>query len=174
MRPSLSSLAICLLGCYAQVASAGLFGGSESTTAAVASSSDAPASTGGNTTTAPAVSSEVAFLQTLQVAQISSMSCLITLVNMTTNSIGSCLSLNALAPLIVAPSENASFSAQLSTYLGTVCGGTQCADTDLKEAKSLLDQTCDGSKNTDLVQVLGAILDNYTNSYRTLACSVHL
>ena len=145
---------------------AGVFGGSSSTTAAAAQ----PSSSGG----AGGVNEEVAFLRDLQTAQVSSMSCLIALVNMTVSPIGTCLGLTSLAPLIVAPSDNSSFSDQLNTYLGSVCGGTQCAVQDISDAKSQLDQNCSSSQGIDLVKVLGAILDNYTNSFRTLACSVHL
>nr|KIR85182.1 hypothetical protein I308_04433 [Cryptococcus tetragattii IND107] len=144
-----------------------LFGSdsSSSTTSATSSSSSSTTS-----------SDEVAFLQTLQAAEISSMSCLITLVNMTTSSLGSCLALTSLADLISNPSASPSssggqdFSGQLSTYLGTVCSST-CNESDLKDGKNQLAAVCD-TKNT-LVSVLGAVLDNYSSSYRTLACHVY-
>ena len=128
----------------------------------------------GSTNTA-GTSAEVAFLQTLQTAQVSSMSCLITLVNMTVNPIGTCLGLTSLSQLIVAPSTNSSFSTQLSSYLGTVCGAGQCTDASIADAKGQLAQNCQmGGTDNTLISVLDAILDNYQNSYHTLACSVHL
>lgn len=137
------------------------------------SSSSASSSTRSNDSAA-AVNEQVAFLQTLQAAQVSSMSCLITLVNMTVNPIGSCLGLTTLSELVVRPPDNGSFANQLGGYLTTTCGGTQCTDKDIAETKDLMRQTCDPSKDTQLVRVISAILDNYTNSYRTLACSVFL
>jgi hypothetical protein len=70
---------------------------------------------------------EVAFLLTLQTAQISSMSCLITLFNMTTQPVGTCLGLVDLAGLIVGTDldgmpvdqRSGAFSDQLTLYLGT-------------------------------------------------------
>ncbi|XAO21979.1 hypothetical protein I312_100742 [Cryptococcus bacillisporus CA1280] len=118
----------------------------------------------------------------LPLPEISSMSCLITLVNMTTSSLGSCLALASLADLISNPSTASSssasssssggqgFSGQLSTYLGTVCSST-CSENDLEDGKNQLAEVCD-TKNT-LVSVLGAVLDNYSSSYRTLACHVY-
>ncbi|CAD6565490.1 MAG: hypothetical protein TREMPRED_001399 [Tremellales sp. Tagirdzhanova-0007] len=142
----------------------GIFGDSSKTTA---SDSTAPATTTSSSSSSSSSSStntsvsEVAFLQTLQAAQISSMSCIISLVNMTTNPIGTCLGLSSLAGLIVAPpssnSSNISFSDQLNEYLET----TQ------------LQQTCSGSGNTALIQGFDMILENYQTSYRTLACSIH-
>lgn len=144
------------------------FGSSETTTAASSSSSSGASSSG------TGANDEVAFLQTLQAAQVSSMSCLITLVNMTVNPIGSCLGLTTLSELVVHPSDNSSFSDQLAGYLKTACGGGQCTDAQIGEAKAQIAQTCQSSRDTQLVQVISAILDNYTNSYRTLACSVYL
>ncbi|ORX36644.1 hypothetical protein BD324DRAFT_651130 [Kockovaella imperatae] len=129
------------------------------------SSSDTPSTT--------AVSSEVAFLQTLQMAQITSFSCVITLVNMTTTPIGNCLGLTTLAQLILNPSTNASFSTQLNTYLGGVCANGQCSNQAIAEAKGQLAGTCQSGTNNTLISVLDAILDNYSNSYFTLACKVH-
>nr|XP_031861667.1 uncharacterized protein CI109_002897 [Kwoniella shandongensis]KAA5528739.1 hypothetical protein CI109_002897 [Kwoniella shandongensis] len=116
-------------------AMAGLFGGSETTT------SSSPSSTSSSGTT----NSEVAFLETLQAAQITSMSCLITLVNLTTTPIGTCLGLTSLASLITNSGNSSSsdgstnstdsFSTQLNTYLGDVgcvrtklfrCGYRRC------------------------------------------------
>lgn len=134
------------------------------------SSSDAAGS--GNSSVV--VNEQVAFLQTLQAAQVSSMSCLITLVNMTVSPIGSCLGLSTLSQLVVRLPDNGTFSSQLSGYLTTTCGGAQCTDEDIKDTRALMAQTCDSSKDTQLVRVISAILDNYTNSYRTLACSVFL
>ena len=134
--------------------------------------------TSGNTasTTAQAapVDPQVAFLQTLQAAQVSSMSCLITLVNMTVTPIGTCLGLTTLADLIARPADNSSFSTQLTGYLSTVCASAQCTDGDISQTRAQLADTCASSGDTQLVTVLRAILDNYTNSYRTLACSVYL
>ncbi|OXG85272.1 hypothetical protein C349_02297 [Cryptococcus neoformans var. grubii Br795] len=145
---------------------------SSSTTSASSSSSSSISSS--------TTSDEVAFLQTLQAAEISSMSCLITLVNMTTSSLGSCLALTSLANLISNPSSSSSsssiasggqgFSDQLDTYLRTVCSST-CSGRDLQDGKSQLAAVCDTS-NT-LVSVLDAVLDNYSSSYRTLACQVY-
>ncbi|OXG51601.1 hypothetical protein J010_02193 [Cryptococcus neoformans] len=151
-----------------------LFGSDSSSTTSASSSSSSSIS---SSTT----SDEVAFLQTLQAAEISSMSCLITLVNMTTSSLGSCLALTSLANLISNPSSSSSssssiasggqgFSDQLDTYLRTVCSST-CSGRDLQDGKSQLAAVCDTS-NT-LVSVLDAVLDNYSSSYRTLACQVY-
>ncbi|OWT40438.1 hypothetical protein C362_01774 [Cryptococcus neoformans Bt1] len=164
----------CLVPLLFAVPSLGsLFGSDSSSTTSASSSSSS--STSSSTT-----SDEVAFLQTLQAAEISSMSCLITLVNMTTSSLGSCLALTSLANLISNPSSSSSsssissggqgFSDQLDTYLGTVCSST-CSDRDLQDGKSQLAAVCDTS-NT-LVGVLDAVLDNYSSSYRTLACQVY-
>jgi hypothetical protein len=120
------------------------------------------------------VNDEIAFLQTLQAAQVSSMSCLITLVNMTVNPIGTCLGLSTLSELVVHPTADTSFSDQLSTYLDNVCAGAACTDASIAEARAQVAQSCGNSKETNLVKVISAILENYTNSYRTLACSVHL
>ncbi|EAL18842.1 hypothetical protein CNBI1030 [Cryptococcus deneoformans B-3501A] len=144
-----------------------LFGSDSSSTTSASSSSS---------TSSSATSDEVTFLQTLQTAEISSMSCLITLVNMTTSSLGSCLSLTSLASLISNPSSSSvssagqGFSDQLNTYLGTVCSST-CSESDLLDGKSQLAAVCD--TNNTLVGVLDAVLDNYSSSYRTLACQVY-
>lgn len=134
--------------------------------------------TSGNTTSTTAqaapVDPQVAFLQTLQAAQVSSMSCLITLVNMTVSPIGTCLGLTTLADLIARPADNASFSTQLTGYLSAVCASGQCTDGDISQTRAQLADTCANSGDTQLVTVLRAVLDNYTNSYRTLACSVYL
>jgi hypothetical protein len=147
---------------------AGVFGGDSSS-----DSGSASATSSGSTPTNSA-SAEVAFLQTLQAAQISSMSCLITLVNMTANPVGSCLGLTTLSQLIVNPSQSTRFSDGLSNYLSTACGASQCSDDDISEAKAQIQGDCEGSQGTELIQVLSAVLDNYSTSYRTLACSVHL
>ncbi|TYJ52889.1 hypothetical protein B9479_006477 [Cryptococcus floricola] len=125
----------------AGLASAGLFGGDSSTAEAASSTSTASASSSSDTT-----SSEVAFLQTLQYAQVASMSCLITLVNLTTTPLGTCLGLTDLADLVSNPDQNSSFSDQLNTYLGTVCQQT-CSDSDLQEGKAMLD---DNNGTSDL------------------------
>ncbi|KAK8853301.1 hypothetical protein IAR55_004005 [Kwoniella newhampshirensis] len=151
---------------------ASLFGGDSATISASPSSpSSTSTSSGGSTQSS---NSEVAFLQTLQTAQIASMSCLITLVNMTTTPIGTCLGLTSLADLIADPNHNGStsFSDQVNTYLGGVCGQT-CAEGDLQSAKAQLEESCDSSKDNGLVGVLGKVLDNYSTSYRTVACQVH-
>ncbi|AFR94302.2 hypothetical protein C343_02373 [Cryptococcus neoformans C23] len=163
----------CLVPLLFAVPSLGsLFGSDSSSTTSASSSSSS--STSSSTT-----SDEVAFLQTLQAAEISSMSCLITLVNMTTSSLGSCLALTSLANVISNPSSSSSssiasggqgFSDQLDTYLRTVCSST-CSGRDLQDGKSQLAAVCDTS-NT-LVSVLDAVLDNYSSSYRTLACQVY-
>ncbi|OWZ47809.1 hypothetical protein C368_02862 [Cryptococcus neoformans 125.91] len=164
----------CLVPLLFAVPSLGsLFGSDSSSTTSASSSSSSSIS---SSTT----SDEVAFLQTLQAAEISSMSCLITLVNMTTSSLGSCLALTSLANLISNPSSSSSsssiasggqgFSDQLDTYLRTVCSST-CSGRDLQDGKSQLAAVCDTS-NT-LVSVLDAVLDNYSSSYRTLACQVY-
>ncbi|WVQ84601.1 hypothetical protein IAT38_006756 [Cryptococcus sp. DSM 104549] len=161
---------------------AGLFGGSDSTTAASAastspSSSSSSSSDSSNSSDASSTQSanpQVAFLQTLQSAQISSMSCLITLVNLTTTPLGSCLGLTTLSSLISAPPTNQSFSDGLSGYLGGVCGET-CSEGDLGEGKRQLEESCSGQAQGGggLVGVLGKVIDNYSTSYRTLACQVH-
>ncbi|WWD19728.1 hypothetical protein CI109_104192 [Kwoniella shandongensis] len=129
-------------------AMAGLFGGSETTT------SSSPSSTSSSGTT----NSEVAFLETLQAAQITSMSCLITLVNLTTTPIGTCLGLTSLASLI------------------TNSGNSSSSDgnADIGDAKAQLAQSCASSASEGgLVGVLGTVLDNYSSSYKTLACQIH-
>ncbi|WVQ77484.1 hypothetical protein IAR50_007170 [Cryptococcus sp. DSM 104548] len=141
--------------------SASLFGSSSSASSASASSS--------TSTSSSSTSDEVAFLQTLQYAQIASMSCLITLVNLTTTPLGTCLGLTELADLVSNPSSNSSFSDQLNTYLGTVCQET-CSDSDLADAKAMLEDKCDTSNA--LVGALDSIMENYSSSYRTLACQV--
>ncbi len=114
--------------------------------ARAASSADSGSSS--SNSSAPGVTSpEVAFLQTLQTAQISSMSCLITLVNMTQQNIGKCLNIPALAPLVVDPSTNSSFSTQLATYLGAACSQT-CREADIVEAQSQLTATCSSQSGT--------------------------
>lgn len=138
-----------------------------------ATSADDSDSASSNSTGSGGTSPEVAFLQTLQTAQINSMSCLITLVNMTQQSIGRCLNIPALAPLVVAPSTNSSFSTQLATYLGSACAQT-CRDADIAEAQSQLTASCSSQSGTGLITVLRAILQSYSSSYRTLACQVHL
>ncbi|EIW65744.1 hypothetical protein TREMEDRAFT_36003 [Tremella mesenterica DSM 1558] len=143
---------------------AGIFDSSTTTTAAASSSSSSTTSSS---------NSEVAFLQTIQAAQITSMSCLITLVNMTTQPIGSCLGLTTLAGLIADPSPNAAFSDQLSSYLNTMCAAGGCSDADIADAQGQLDSGCGDQGGTSLISVLKAVLGNYQSSYKTLACSVH-
>ncbi|KAL7419492.1 hypothetical protein Q5752_006330 [Cryptotrichosporon argae] len=131
--------------------------------------SSATASAASSTSTS-STDAEVDFLEVLETAQISSMSCLITLVNMTGNAIGTCLGLTTLAPLIVG-SVDGDFSANLDSYLTTVCAET-CADADIGDAQEQLAAQCAGSSDTSLVSVLNAILDNYSSAYKTLACDV--
>jgi len=163
---------ISLLGfnAIAQPALGAMFARQSGTTSMV----DTSSSDSSDTSNTTAVNQEVAFLQTLQAAQVSSMSCLITLVNMTVTPIGACLGLTTLSDLVVNPPDNGSFADQLSGYLTTTCGGAQCTAEDIADTQALMAQTCDPSKDTQLVRVISAILDNYTNSYRTLACSVFL
>jgi hypothetical protein len=124
---------------------------------------------------------EVAYLLTLQTAQISSMSCLITLFNMTTQPVGICLDLVNLAGLVVgtdldgmtADQRSGSFSDQLSLYLSSACASGTCSDLDIADASQQLEQNCSGQE-VDLVRVLRAILANYSASFRTLACMVQL
>ncbi|WVO15043.1 hypothetical protein L204_102687 [Cryptococcus depauperatus] len=129
-----------------------------------------PTSSSSSNSGSQGTSSEVAFLQTLQAAQVASMSCLITLVNLTTTPLGTCLGLASLADLIANPSQNASYSTQLNGYLGTVCGQT-CSEAALNDGKAQLTSKCD--MGNGLVGALGAIIENYSSSYRTLACQVH-
>jgi hypothetical protein len=109
------------------------------------------------------------------------MSCLITLFNMTTQPIGTCLDLVDLAGLIVgtdldgmpADQRSGAFSDQLSLYLGTACASAACTDADLADASQQLEQNC-GGQEVDLVRVLRAVLTSYSTSYRTLACMIQL
>jgi hypothetical protein len=155
----------------ARQVSAGLFGGSTATATGTTTSSST-ASPSPNS-----ASAEVAFLQSLQAAQITSMSCLITLVNMTANPIGSCLGLTSLTQLIVDPNSSngnaTGFADSLSSYLSNTCAVSQCSDRDITEAQTQLSQECAGSQGTQLIMVLNTILNNYSSSYRTLACSMH-
>jgi len=165
----------------------GLFGNDDTS-----SSSQSSSSSGGTASpfsTTPANGSlpgsintpEVAFLLTLQTAQISSMSCLITLFNMTTQPIGTCLGLVDLAGLIVGTDldgmpvdqRSGAFSDQLTLYLGTACQSLGCTDLDVSDASQQLEQNC-GGQDVDLVRVLRAVLAGYSTSYRTLACMVQL
>jgi hypothetical protein len=152
------------------VAMAAVMGADATATKSLAARSSTTASTSTSTSS----TSEVAFLQLLQTAQINSMACLITLVNMTYNDIGTCLGLSTLATLVVSPSNNQSFSDQLDSYLTTTCAATECTSTDIADAQSQLASTCSEMTQTGLVTVLNQILDQYTASYRTLACSVYL
>jgi hypothetical protein len=93
---------------------------------------------------------------------------------MTYNDIGTCLGLSTLATLVVSPSNNESFSDQLDSYLTTTCAATECTSTDIADAQSQLASSCSEMTQTGLVTVLSQILDQYTASYRTLACSVYL
>ncbi|WVR07570.1 hypothetical protein IAU60_004612 [Kwoniella sp. DSM 27419] len=157
-------------------AMAGMFSSSDATDSAGSSSSSSgsSASTSSSSTSSRGASRvnspEVDFLLTLQAAQVSSMSCLITLVNMTTAPIGSCLGLTDLASLVSRPSGETSFSKQLDTYLQDVCSKS-CGDDDIQEARAAMAASCDGSNG--LVGVLSQILDKYNSSYKTVACQVH-
>jgi hypothetical protein len=75
------------------VAMAAVMGADATATKSLAARSSTTASTSTSTSS----TSEVAFLQLLQTAQINWMACLITLVNMTYNDIGTCLGLSTLA-----------------------------------------------------------------------------
>lgn len=95
---------------------------------------------------------------------------------MTEGPLGSCLGLSELATLLVNPSSNTSFAQQLNTYLTSTCKSGTCADADLSAGKAALFETCsdETTSKTALVSSLNAIIDNYSSSYHTLACSVHL
>lgn len=116
----------------------------------------------------------VPFLQTMQAAEIASMSCLITLVNMTQTPIGSCLGISRLAPLLINTNRTVDFSRSLNTYLDGVCRGTGCSEAQIADARSQLDQTCQGQKGKGLVPAIDAMLANYLSSYKTLACLIYL
>jgi hypothetical protein len=138
------------------VAMAAVMGADATATKSLAARSSTTASTSTSTSS----TSEVAFLQLLQTAQINSMACLITLVNMTYNDIGTCLGLSTLATLVVSPSNNQSFSDQLDSYLTTTCAATECTSTDIADAQSQLASTCSEMTQTGLVTVLNQILDH--------------
>jgi hypothetical protein len=172
----------------ARVVAAALFGSDNTTSAEVSSTS-------GNFSAVPP---EVALLLTLQEAKISTMSCLIALVNMTSSPIGTCLGLTQLAQLVTntdatgAPlgqpqvqqavqgqgqgqaTNQSSFADQLATYLDTACAN-QCSEKDIQEAQAQLGDKCgaDSVKDADLIRVLNGVLGGYASSYRTLACMVH-
>lgn len=124
---------------------------------------------------------EVAFLLSLQHAQITSMSCLITLFNMTTTPLGTCLNLADLVSMVVgtdingvqADGRNGLFSDQLANYLDTTCNSGTCSQYDITEAQAQLANGCQG-QDVDLIRVLTAILANYQSSYFTLACMIRL
>ncbi|WRT70127.1 uncharacterized protein IL334_007121 [Kwoniella shivajii] len=142
---------------------------SSASTSSSSSSSSTSASSSGDDSSQN-VNEEVGFLLTLQAAQVSSMSCLISLVNMTTSPIGACLGLTDLSNLISNPSGNQSFSTQLETYLDNVCK-QNCDEEELKYAKSQLETNCDTSNG--FINVLNKIFERYTASYKTVACQVH-
>lgn len=172
----------------APLALAGLFSDSDSSSSSgglssgssSSSYSDSRSSSSSDTSVAQVNTPEVAFLLTLQHAQITSMSCLITLFNMTTSPIGSCLSIGDLASLVVgtdingvaANGTNGLFSDQLATYLDAACAGT-CTQYDVTEAQAQLANSCQ-DQDVDLIRVLTAILANYQSSYFTLACMIRL
>lgn len=124
---------------------------------------------------------EVAYLLSLQHAQITSMSCLITLFNMTTTPIGTCLNLGELVSLVTgtdingvqADGRNGLFSDQLTTYLDTTCNSGTCTQPDIAEAQAQIANNCQG-QDVDLVRVLTTILANYQSSYFTLGCMIRL
>ncbi|OCF38027.1 hypothetical protein I316_00251 [Kwoniella heveanensis BCC8398] len=138
---------------------------SSSSSSSSSSFKSSPSSENGTAVNSP----EVDFLLTLQSASISSMSCLITLVNLTTSPVGDCLGLTDLSNLISRPATNVSFSEQLDDYLGTVCS-LNCAQEDLDEARGMLGQSCD--EQNGLVQALDKVMERYSSSYKTLACQV--
>lgn len=142
-------------------------------------SSSSSSSTSGVSQVVQVNTPEVAFLLSLQHAQITSMSCLITLYNMTTTPIGTCLNLGALIPMIVgtdvngvqADGRNGLFSDQLTTYLDTTCSSGTCTQADITEAQAQMANNCQG-QDVDLVRVLTTVLANYQSSYFTLACMI--
>jgi len=170
-------------------AALGGFFGDDDTSSSSGSSSSSSGGTASPFSTTPGNGSlpgsintpEVAFLLTLQTAQISSMSCLITLFNMTTQPVGTCLGLVDLAGLIVGTDldgmpvdqRSGAFSDQLTLYLGTACQSLGCTDLDISDASQQLEQNCSG-QDVDLVRVLRAVLAGYSTSYMTLACMVQL
>ncbi|ORY35782.1 hypothetical protein BCR39DRAFT_32614 [Naematelia encephala] len=188
MRPSLRLTSLLAVALAAQLVQAGLFGSSDSTSSADASSSTSTSTSASSSTSSSSSSSssttnsngtssstpaEVVFLQTLQTADISSMSCLITLVNMTYQTVGTCLGLTTLTTLIVSPEQNSSFSDQVTSYISGICGSAQCNQQDIADSLSLIDANCQNSINTNLIQVLQAVLTRYSSAYYTLACKVH-
>lgn len=168
----------------------GLFGDSEETGLSSSSSgslsdslgsssSSSSSSTSGTTQVVQVNTPEVAFLLSLQHAQITSMSCVITIYNMTTTPIGTCLNMGELVPLIVgtdvngvqADGRNGLFSDQLATYLDTTCSSGTCTPADITEAQAQMSNNCQG-QDVDLVRVLTTVLANYQSSYFTLACMI--
>lgn len=154
----------------------GLFGDSDS------SSSDSVSSSSSSSASVAQVNTlEVAFLLTLQAAQISSMSCVVALTNMTTLPIGSCINLPALASLVVgtdingeqANGANGLFSDQLAFYLESTCSTGGCTQYDISDAQAQLANSCQG-QDVPLIKVLNAVLANYNSSFRTLACMIRL
>lgn len=146
---------------------------------AAASSSSSAASADDSSNTAGTSSSKgiVPFLQTMQAAQVASMSCLITLVNMTQTPIGTCLGINKLAPLLIpggttGANASADFSAGLDGYLAQVCKGTQCTADEISTAQAELGRDCQGQSGGGLIPAVQAMLTNYGSSYKTLACSI--
>ena len=175
----------------APLALGGIFGDGESTglgsSSGSSSSSSSSDSWGSSSSSSASDTSsivqvntpEVAFLLSLQHAQITSMPCLITLYNMTTTPLGTCLNLAELVQLVVgtdingvpAEGRNGLFSDQLSRYLDTTCNGGTCTQTDVTEAQSQLANSCQG-QDVDLIRVLTMVLANYQSSYFTLACMI--
>lgn len=107
------------------------------------------------------------------------MPCLITLVNMTQTSIGTCLGISDLATLLVpsgagGANTSASFSDGLDSYLSGVCKGAGCSEYEIAEARGQLDSNCQGQTGGGLVPAIQAILASYTSSYKTLGCSIYL
>lgn len=154
---------------------ASLFGSSSDSTSSESASAQTTSTSPGTSSSNSSSgidTSEVGFLQTLQAAEITSMSCLIALVNMTTQGIGDCLNLAELAGLIAKPASGSSFSSQLDSYLTTTCAQTACSDSVISDAQSQLALGCSGQSNA-LIWSLTSILDSYSSSYRTLACNVH-
>lgn len=157
----------------------GLFGDSSNSPNTINSQPSSSTSGTGGTGTTQVVTPEVAFLLTLQAAQISSMSCLITLFNMTMSPLGTCLDLPTLSSLIVGTDINGVqtngtgglFSDQLALYLENTCSYAECTAVDIQDGQAQLATSCQG-QDVDLIRVLNSIFANYHSSYRTLACMI--
>lgn len=136
-----------------------------------------PPSSGTSTSSVAAkpIDPTVLFLQSLQAAQISSMTCLIALVTMTTQPVGQCLGLTQLTTLLYSPTPlngSADFGTSLGTYLSTACAGAACSETALADGRSELQTKCSNQRSGGLVPMLDMIMTNYAASYKTLGCSV--